>query len=84
MYISKSQAIKLGHYFNINFDIIPFDEWVHGLNVELEHGNHGLKNTAKIAIVHLIEDPRYYYFLKKQEDAREHYWKSRVKPSIFN
>jgi len=94
MYIKKSQAERLGKRFNINFDVVPFDEWHHGLNVELEHGSRfgsltnvthdALKETARIVIAHLIEDPRYYYFLKKMEEKRDKYWSSRTKPDIFN
>ena len=40
-------------------------------------------NVVKIAIAHLIEDPRYYYYLQKQEARREKYWSKRAKPSIF-
>ena len=42
-----------------------------------------LDKTAKIAIAHLIEDPRYYKYLKKMEEKREEYWEIRNKPSIF-
>lgn len=93
MYITKKQAKRLGTLFTINFDIVPFDEWHDGLNIELEHGtkfgnltnvteNH-LKQTARIVVAHLIEDPRYYYFLKKMEARRDKYWSTRTKPSIF-
>ena len=87
MKIQKKQAEKLGNFFNINFDVIHFEEWKTGLNIELEHSNitkNNLKLTAKIAIAHLKEDPRYYKYLKKQEDKREAYWKKHTKPSIFN
>lgn len=93
MYIKKSQAERLGKHFNINFDVVLFDEWHHGLNVELEHGTKlgtltnitkdSLKNTARIVIAHLIEDPRYYYFLRKIEEKRDKYWSTRNKPDIF-
>jgi hypothetical protein len=75
--INERDAKKLGKLFKINYRVVPFKEWKYGLNVELEHGsnigkltnvthnNHKL--TAQIAMAHLIEDPRYYYFLKKME-----------------
>lgn len=91
--ITKEQAAKLGKQFKINFKVIPFNEWVFGLNVELEHGSrfgkmtdvtkNKLGATAMIAMAHLIEDPRYYYYLKKMESSREKYWKTKVKPTIF-
>ncbi len=93
MVITLQQAERLGKHYNINFQVIPFQEWHFGLNVELEHGRQlgritnvsrdSLKITARIAIAHLIEDPRYYHHLKKLEQKREKYWNTRVKPSIF-
>ena len=38
MKVSKKDAKNLAKDFNINLDIINFDEWHYGLNVELEHG----------------------------------------------
>lgn len=94
MKITKTLALKLAKKFNINLDIIPLDEWKFGLEVELEHGkkiskitnitNDNPDLTAKIAIAHLIEDPRYYKFLKNMEMKREKYWEKKKKPTIFN
>lgn len=93
MKISKTIAIKLGKKFDINFYVVPFNEWLFGLNVELEHGrinkhtnvsNDRLDITAKIAMAHLEEDPRYYYRLKKMEAQSEKFWAKRNKPSIYN
>lgn len=91
--ISKLNANKLAKKYKINLDIIPFDEWKFGLEVELEHGkkiskitnitHDNLDLTAKIAIAHLIEDPRYYKYLQQVETKREKYWEKRNKPSIF-
>lgn len=93
MKITKKDSKRLGEKYNINFKIVPFDEWYSGLNIELEHGkniskltnitNDDLDLTAKIAIAHLIEDNRYYFYLKKMEDKREKYWKTHKKISIF-
>lgn len=91
--ITKKKAKDLGEHFKINFKVVPFLEWYNGLKIELEHGSklgkltnvtkNALDSTAKIAIAHLIEDPRYYHYLKKMEDKREEYWKNRTKPKIF-
>ena len=84
--ITKTTAIILAKKYNINLDIIPIDEFLFGLNVELEHRNitHGnYKITTKIVIAHLLEDPRYYYFLRKLEQRREKYWSTKTKPNIF-
>ncbi len=94
MKITNTIAKKLATDFNLNLDVVPFDEWKDGLNIELEHGkkinkitnitNNNLKMTAKIALAHLIEDPRYYKFLIQMEKKREVYWSIRNKPNIFN
>lgn len=94
MKITKQIALKLAKEFNLNLNIVSFDEWKDGLNIELEHGktiskitnltNDNLKITAKIALAHLIEDPKYYKFLVLMEQKREKYWSKKKKPSIFN
>ena len=38
MKINIKQAQKLAKQYQINLDLINFDEWHYGLNVELEHG----------------------------------------------
>jgi CRISPR/Cas system-associated protein Cas10 (large subunit of type III CRISPR-Cas system) len=92
--VTSLQAIKLGKKYRINFNIVPFDEWIFALNTELEHGskfnnaftnvtNDNLDLTARIAIAHLMEDPNYYYFLRKMEEKSERFWKKYRKPSIF-
>ncbi len=36
--ITKKQAQDLGEHFKIDFKVVPFDEWHHGLKVELDMG----------------------------------------------
>lgn len=84
--ITKTQAIKLGKEFRINFDVVPIDEWHAGLNIELEHTDvtdGSFHRTAKIAIAHLKEYPDYYKYLIKLEANRNKYWSTRIKPDIF-
>lgn len=93
MKINKSQAKKLAKKFRIDIEVVDFDEWHSGLNIELEHGeklgiltnitNNNLDLTAKITIAHLIETPDYYKRLAKMEEQAEKYWSKRSKPSIF-
>lgn len=93
MKVSKKEAKNLAKDFNINLDIIDFDEWHYGLNVELEHGkkfgaitnltNDSLKTTAKIAVAHLLEFPDYYKRLYKMEMKADKYWKNKQKKNIF-
>lgn len=93
MKINKTTSIKLAKKYKINLDIIDIDEWHYGLNVELEHGSKlskltnitkdNIDITCKIAIVHLLESPRYYRFLKKLEEKEDKYWENKKKPDIF-
>ncbi len=93
MKITKTLAKKLAKEFNLNLDIVPLDEWIDGLKIELEHGkkvskltnitNDDIYMTSKIALAHLIEDPRYYKYLVEMESKRENYWKKKNKPNIF-
>jgi hypothetical protein len=94
MKITKTLAKKLAKEYNLNLDIVPLEEWIDGLKIELEHGkkvskltnitNDDIYMTSKIALAHLIEDPRYYKYLVQMETKRETYWKNKKKPSIFN
>lgn len=64
---------------NVNFDKFTPQDFLEGINIELEHGtidpqtnvtNNNLLLTAKIALAHLNEFPNYYnpnYGLKKFE-----------------
>jgi hypothetical protein len=91
--INKKTAIALAKKIHLNLDVVGLDQWIDGLNTELEHGNKLGKNTnithnsniitSMIALAHLIEDPKYYIRLKKMEDESKKYWKGKVKPDII-
>jgi len=93
MKINKKDALYVAKKFGIDLDVIPIDQLIKGLNVELEHGSrlgeltditsNNLITTAKIVLAHLIEDPYYYKYLLPMEKRRERYWKHRNKPSVF-
>ena len=62
-------ALYAASKLNINFDKYTVDEFLTGINIELEHGtvnmdtnvtNDNLITTAKIALAHLNEYPNYY------------------------
>lgn len=65
---------------HVNFDKFTPEEFLDGMNVELEHGlislstnviNNDIIMTAKIALAHLNEFPNYYnpdYGLRKFEE----------------
>ena len=73
-------AIYAAEVLNINFDKYTIDEFLDGINVELEHGkvnkdtnvtNDDLITTSKIALAHLNEFPNYYnkeYGIRKFEE----------------
>lgn len=64
-YISREEALRIYDQMGYKFD--P-DEFVKGMNVELEHQDvtdGSLVKTAMIAAAHLREVPDYYTKLKK-------------------
>jgi hypothetical protein len=84
--VTHSEAKKLAQYFSINHKIVPFKEWLFGLNVELEHGsinpltnvtNDDLIMTGKIALAHIMEYPNYYRKLAQMELDLESEWKNK-------
>lgn len=84
--ICKNEALYLGFWYDIDFKVIKFNEWLYGLNVELEHKNITEGNpyrTAEIVISHLLEYPDYYKRLKKMEEKASEYWNKKIKKSIF-
>lgn len=95
MKITKTQAKQLAIKYNINLEIIKFEEWQYGLNIELEHGkkfgaitnitNDNLDLTTRIVIAHLTEFPDYYKRLQKMESAADLYWikHNKDKQNIF-
>lgn len=62
-------AKEVAQILNIEFDQFTIEEFLDGINIELEHGlispktnvtNNDLIVTAKIALAHLNEFPNYY------------------------
>ena len=62
-------AYRAARILNINFDKFTPEEFLTGINIELEHGkinpltnvtDDNLIYTAKIALAHLNEFPNYY------------------------
>ena len=65
----ENDAIKIANKLKIKFDEFSIEDFVTGLNIELEHGkadlntnvtDDDLEKTAKIALAHLNEFPNYY------------------------
>lgn len=63
------EAKQIGSKLHIDWNVIDINQFLKGINVELEHGNKDLKTnvtnndpllTGKIALAHLKELPDYY------------------------
>lgn len=83
---SKREAKEIASRLKIEFskEKFNFDEFLMGVNVELEHGTrYPIANvtendpilTGKIALAHLLEFPDYYTRLKVLEEEAKKYWK---------
>ena len=78
-------AFYAAKVLNVNFDKFTINEFLDGINIELEHGtispltnvtNNDLISTAKIALAHLNEHSNYYnknYGLKRFEKFLENH-----------
>lgn len=85
---TTDEAIEIANNLGIDFSKEKFDidQFVMGLNTELEHGRKNNPTnitednpilTAKIALAHLSEFPDYYTRLKKLEEEAKAYWGTR-------
>ena len=64
-----NDILNVARILNIDFSKFTLDDFITGINIELEHGlinpvtnvtNNDLLLTAKIALAHLNEFPNYY------------------------
>ncbi len=64
-----NDALFIAEALGVSFDKYTVDDFLTGINIELEHGtvnpktnvtNDDLTKTAKIALAHLNEFPNYY------------------------
>lgn len=76
MQFSREEARKIGEDLGIDWSKVDFEQFMIGLEVELEHGSADPRTnvtnndpilTGKIAWAHLNELPDYYTRLKKLE-----------------
>ena len=74
---TAEEAKKIGDKLSIKWDKFDVDQFMRGMNVELEHGlrdpstnvsNDDPMITGKIALAHLNEIPDYYNRLEKMEE----------------
>lgn len=77
------EAQLIGNKIGISWDRFDVDQFMRGLNVELEHGlvnsNTNVSDdddiiTGKIALAHLNEFPDYYDRLDKMEEKAKKFW----------
>jgi len=80
---SKKDVLYAANKLNVKFNKFSLEEFLDGINTELEHGNinpktnvtnDNLLTTAKISLAHLNEYPNYYnkdYGLKVFESFLE-------------
>lgn len=87
-YFTIEQALEVGNNLGIVWDKFDIDQFLTGMNVELEHGRQDpftnvtdddIILTGKIALAHLNEFSDYYTRLKKMEDEAEKFWKKEKK-----
>lgn len=66
---TDQDILYVAQMLGVNFDKFSFEDFVTGINIELEHGlidpntnvtNNNLLLIAKIALAHLNEFPNYY------------------------
>jgi hypothetical protein len=77
------EAKDLGSKLGIEFKNFDAEQFMDGINVELEHGardpetnvtNNDPLLTGKIALAHLKDFPDYYSRLKKMEKEADEFW----------
>ena len=84
--IDLDVAKQIGEKLGLKWDKFDVEQFLMGINVELEHGTRDPKtnvsnddklSTGKIALAHLNEFPDYYTRLKKMEAEADAYWKDK-------
>ena len=82
-HFSTELAKKIGEQLGIKWDKFDIDQFIRGMNIELEHGSRDAETnvtdndpvkTGKIALAHLKEFPDYYDRLKKLEKEADDFW----------
>jgi len=85
-HFTEKEAKNVGEKLGIKWDKFDINQFIRGMDVELEHGTRdGLTNvtnddallTGKIALAHLNEFPDYYDRLEKLEREAEKFWEKK-------
>lgn len=82
-HFNRDIAQNIGDALAVDWTKISLEQFLSGMEVELEHGTRNLETnvtdddmmlTGKIALAHLAEFPDYYERLEKMEKEAEAYW----------
>ncbi len=82
-HFSIEDAKNIGEQLNLKWDKFDVEQFLMGINVELEHGlrdsftnvtSDDSLTTGKIALAHLNEFPDYYTRLEKMEKEADEFW----------
>jgi|TARA_B100002003_G_C13977481_1_gene472805 hypothetical protein len=85
-HFTEEEAKETGGKLGVKWDKFDVNQFMEGMNVELEHGTLDLNTnvtgddatiTGKIALAHLNEFPDYYDRLEKMEEEAEEYWENK-------
>ena len=77
------EAKIIGEKLGLKWDKFDVEQFLMGINVELEHGQRDLftnvtddniMTTGKIALAHLNEFPDYYTRLERMEEEADKFW----------
>jgi hypothetical protein len=80
---TEKEAKEIGEKLGIKWKDFNVDQFMRGMNVELEHGLYDSETnvtsddalmTGKIALAHLKEFPDYYDRLEKMEKEADKFW----------
>jgi hypothetical protein len=80
---SLAEAKQIGNALGIDWDTFNVEQFLMGLEVELEHGARDTQTnvtdddaliTGKIALAHLKEFPDYYTRLSAMEKEAKEFW----------
>lgn len=88
---SPSEILWCAQSLEVDLNIVGYDEFGKGMNVELEHGwktgqtnvtDDDILKTGMITVAHLLESPCYYVELEKMERAFDEEYAVKPRPII--
>ena len=88
---TPEEALWCAQKFCVDLNVVGFEWWSKGLQVELEHGwrtgqtnvtDDDLLKTGMIVLAHLAESPEYYQALEKMEHRFDEQYKDKPRPCV--